>query len=63
MGDYLFTSERLGFRNWLDSDLDALAAVNADPDVMEHFPAPLSRKETANFITRLQKHYEKHNHC
>ena len=26
---YIFTSERLGFRNWTSSDLDNMAEINA----------------------------------
>lgn len=54
---YLFTSERLGFRDWLNEDLEVFAALNADEDVMEHFPKPLTKEETAAFIKRLQKLY------
>lgn len=54
---YLFKSERLGFRNWNKSDLTNFAKINADLDVMEHFPKPLTKKETSEFIERLQIHY------
>ncbi len=57
---YLFTSDRLGFRNWAMDDLDEFAQLNADPAVMEHFPAPLTREETAAFIDRLIAHFEEH---
>lgn len=52
---YLFRSERLGFRNWHDSDLPLMAAINADPEVMKHFPSTRSLEETATFITRMQQ--------
>lgn len=38
-------TERLVLRQWRDDDRDAWAAMNADPRVMEHFPAPLTRAE------------------
>ena len=57
---YIFKSERLGFRNWSKNDLSEFAKINADVKVMEHFPKPLSEKETAEFIKRLLRHYEKH---
>lgn len=57
--DYLFRSERLGFRNWTKADLNEFAAMNADIDVMEYFPNLLTKKETTEFIERLQNHYEK----
>jgi len=59
---YLFKSERLGFRNWNKDDLTDFAKINADPDVMEHFPNTLNLEETSQFIDRLQKHYLKNNY-
>jgi len=55
---YLFQSKRLGFRNWIEDDLDAFALMNADEEVMEHFPKSLSRAETADFIDRLKGQFE-----
>ena len=57
--DYLFTSERLGFRNWKISDLEEMSVINADVDVMKHFPQTLTKEETAAFIDRQKAHYEK----
>ena len=57
MYPYLFSSARLGFRNWCTSDLVPFAALNADPEVMAHFPKRLSKKESADFMLRLQKHF------
>lgn len=57
--DYIFKSKRLGFRNWNKNDLTEFAKINADLEVMEHFPNPLTEKETAEFIMRLKTHYEK----
>ena len=57
--EYIFKSERLGFRNWAEKDLTEFAKINADLDVMEYFPKPLTKNETSEFITRLQNHYEK----
>lgn len=58
--NYLFSSERLGFRPWTQKDLEEFAAMNADPVVMEHFPKPLTEEESAEFLERLFKHYAKH---
>ncbi len=58
--NYIFKSKRLGFRNWLTSDLTAFATINANAAVMEHFPKTLTEKETEQFIQRLQIHYDKH---
>jgi len=39
-------TERLVLRQWRVPDLDPFAALNADPEVMRHFPAPLMREES-----------------
>jgi len=52
-------TERLLLRRWRAADLDALAAINADPEVMEHFPAALSRTEAALLLARLQAGFER----
>lgn len=57
---YLFRSERLGFRNWNSNDLSVFSKINADPEVMEHFPKLLTHRETEAFIERLQEHFQKH---
>lgn len=38
-----FDTPRLRLRCWHDGDRAAYAALNADPRVMQHFPAPLTR--------------------
>lgn len=63
MDKYLFTSERLGFRNWNDSDIEKMAAINNDPDVMEFFPALFTRDQTADFITRMQTMFAEKKYC
>lgn len=61
--NYLFTSERLGFRPWQESDLLPLARMNADPRVMEFFPSVLNEAECIAFITRMQQAFEKRQFC
>ncbi len=39
---------------------DAFAAMNGDAEVMEFFPAPLSRTESDGLLRRLIAHREKH---
>src|SRR6185437_5258242 len=36
-------TERLILRDWREEDREPFAALNADPRVMEHYPAPLTR--------------------
>lgn len=46
------TTERLLLRRWRDADREPFAALNADPEVMEHFPAPLSREASDAVVDR-----------
>lgn len=48
-------TERLVLRAWRDDDRDAFAAMNADPDVMEHFPAVLGRAESDAMFERIRE--------
>jgi RimJ/RimL family protein N-acetyltransferase len=60
---YLFTSERLGFRNWIDADLPKIAAINANEDVMQYFPSTQTKEQTQQIITRMQKQFETKGFC
>lgn len=60
---YLFTSARLGFRNWNETDIVPMAAINADPLVMEFFPAVKTYEETAAFVLRMQQQYAEKGYC
>lgn len=53
-------TERLLLRGWREEDRSPFAALNADPDVMEHFPAPLARAESDAFADRIEQHFEEH---
>ncbi|MEO5644752.1 MAG: GNAT family N-acetyltransferase [Bacteroidia bacterium] len=61
--NYLFKSERLGFRNWLATDIDAMSAINADPLVMEFFPSVQTKEHTIQFIEKMQKHFVEKGFC
>lgn len=45
---------RLLMRRWRDCDLAPFAEMNADPEVMRHFPAPLSREESDRMVERME---------
>jgi RimJ/RimL family protein N-acetyltransferase len=51
---------RLVLRQWRDEDAVALAAMNADPEVMRWFPAPLRREESDAMLTRVQESLAEH---
>lgn len=50
-------TERLLLRRWRDEDREPFARMNADPEVMRHFPAPLSRVESDRLVERIETHF------
>lgn len=52
------TTERLLLRPWKPEDKAPFAALNSDPEVMEHFPALLTREESDAAIERFQQRLE-----
>jgi RimJ/RimL family protein N-acetyltransferase len=49
---------RLLLRPWKDTDSEPFAAMNADREVMAHFPATLSRGESDAIVERIRKHFD-----
>lgn len=60
MSDYIIRTERLGLRNWIESDLEPFAEMCGDEMVMKHFPKTLSKEETKSFIERLKAHFKEY---
>jgi ribosomal-protein-alanine N-acetyltransferase len=52
--DYIFTCDRLGFRQWNDSDFDVFYKMCSDSKVMEYFPSTLSKLEVKRSIERFK---------
>ena len=48
---------RLVLRRWRPEDREPFAALNADPMVMLHFPAMLTRKESDALAGRIEWHF------
>ena len=57
--EYIFTSQRLGFRDWVDQDIEPFAKLCADPEVMEFFPSTLTLDETVALVRRIQAKIQK----
>lgn len=49
---------RLLMRRWRDGDREPFAAMNADPEVMEHFPARLTREQSDALIASFEARFE-----
>lgn len=60
---YLFTSERLGFRNWELLDIDKMHEINADKKVMEFFPGIPTKQQTTEFVERMTKQFLEKGFC
>src|SRR5437868_3005646 len=48
------TTDRLLLRRWLPADRAPFAALNADPEVMKHFPALMSREDSDALVDRIE---------
>ncbi|PZX51310.1 GNAT family N-acetyltransferase [Algoriphagus chordae] len=59
----LFASERLGFRCWHVTDLDAFSKMNADKETMTYFQKALPIAESQALMDRMNKLYADRGHC
>ena len=48
-------TDRLILRRWRPEDVEPFAALNADPRVMEYYPATLTRSQTEAMIAEIEK--------
>jgi RimJ/RimL family protein N-acetyltransferase len=55
----MIQTDRLILRPWCDADRPAFAAMNADPEVMHDYPAPLTRAECDLQLDRYQAAIER----
>ena len=61
---YLFKSERLGFRNWIKEDIIPMYnSVNSSSAVMEFFPKTKSFNETEQFVLKMQNKFDSDGFC
>ncbi|OAZ41455.1 acetyltransferase [Microbacterium arborescens] len=51
---------RLRFRQMIPSDLDAMAGLLGDPEVMRYYSAPKTRDQAAAWIAWNQRNYTEH---
>ena len=60
---YIFSSQRLGFRAWQDSDIPLMTKISADPIVMEYFPSVADALQTESFLKRMQQMQIERGYC
>ena len=53
-------TDRLLLRRWRDVDREPFAAMNADPEVMEHMQGLMSRERSDAFADRIEAHWDEH---
>lgn len=53
-------TERLLLRRWKIKDRPIFAEINADPEVMEHFPAALTAEESDQLVRRIDRQFEQY---
>ena len=56
----MLRTSRLILRDWREDDLPAFAALNADPEVMTHFPSVLDRAASDAQAARKRAHLVAH---
>lgn len=54
---------RTRLRCWRPTDQDAFAAMHADPEVMQDYGGPISRKESDTKLDRYKATYDQHGFC
>ncbi len=45
-------------RRWQESDRAPFAALNADPEVMRHFPATMTREQSDAFVDKIEAGFD-----
>jgi RimJ/RimL family protein N-acetyltransferase len=56
----VLTTARLSLREMTDADLDDMAALPGDPEVMRHYPRPETRDEARAWIDWNKSNYAEH---
>jgi RimJ/RimL family protein N-acetyltransferase len=56
----LISTRRLLLRRWCEADREPFAEMNADPEVMEYFPAVLTRRQSDDLIEKIEAGFEVH---
>jgi ribosomal-protein-alanine N-acetyltransferase len=56
----MLETERLVLRLWREDDLVPFAEMNADPEVMEHFPATLTKQQSDAMVGRIMEGLAEH---
>lgn len=53
-------TQHLSLRPWTAEDLSPLAAMNADPRVIEYFPSTQSREDSERLLKKIKEHFDRY---
>lgn len=56
----MIETERLVLRAWREEDRAPFAALNADPEVTEFLPRPITREASDALVDRIEGHFAEH---
>ena len=56
--NYLFTSQRLGFRKFHLGDSDNFYSMNSNDEVMRYFPSLLTKDQSDSLLDRINTHID-----
>lgn len=56
----MIETQRLQLCSWQQGDREPFAALNADPEVMQHLPATLTRSMSDALVDRIERHFDEH---
>lgn len=62
INEYIFQSERLGFREWKNTDSLPFSKMNMDLEVMEFFPRILTKVESNNLVEKIKLMFAEYNY-
>jgi len=60
---YIFKSQRLGFRQWKQSDVPLFIEMNADERVMEFFTRTKTPEETIELVNKVDIFFQENKFC
>ncbi|MDN3202761.1 GNAT family N-acetyltransferase [Algoriphagus sediminis] len=61
--NYLFSTERLGFKLWENHDLEPFTAMNSDSETMKFFAGLMDKEASEKKMIQMNKMYKDHGYC
>ncbi len=61
--NYIFTSERLGFKLWEEHHLEPFTEMNSDEETMRFFVETMDSEKSRKKMLQMNKMFKEHNYC